>query len=87
MHDIKQGHEKARYTFNKQRIKLNHNIIYTTTCDVPIIDYLINHRSKSLSDAIIIYLLLMKSQPIPNTSFCSIAQFPVLIFSFVFLLN
>ena len=67
MHDIKQGHEKARYTFNKQRIKLNHNIIYTTTCDVPIIDYLINHRSKSLSDAIIIYLLLMKSQPIRNT--------------------
>ena len=51
----------------KQRIKLNHNIIYTTTCDVLIIDYLINHRSKSLSDAIIIYLLLMKSQPIHNT--------------------
>ena len=29
----------------------------------------------------------MKSQPIPNTSFCSIAQFPVLTFSFAFLLN
>ena len=26
----------------------------------------------------------MKSQPIPNTSFCSIAQFPVLMSSFVF---
>lgn len=40
----------------KQRINLNHNIIYTTTCDVPILEYLINHRSKSLSDAIIIII-------------------------------